>query len=149
MVLPKISKGFPGKKNSVGFTIIEMVIAMFILAVFLLPLMQHFTRTRRVSLAARDAVIVNSFQASCVDELRLVGYKDLLSKATSSRLIQEKYSGEKRINKLNIQTIIEINKGTEPKLVTIDVKSTFRLPGSGENVPKRKVSMRGFAYAEP
>lgn len=137
--------GSPG-----GFTIIEIVIAMFVLAVFLLPLMQHFTRARRVSLAARDSVIVNSFQTSCVDELRLVGFDALLEETGATRTrILEKYAGERTINQLPIQTSITINRGTEPKIATIDVETSFRLPGTPDSAPKRKVVLRGFAFAEP
>lgn len=139
-----------GRKHSAGFTIVEIVIAMFILAVFLLPLMQHFVRVRRVSLAARDAVIVNSFQTSCIGEIRMVDYNALSSQnsATLSRII-DKYSGEKTINQVNIQTAISIRKQDDSNLIAIDVESAFRLPGVSNNAPRRKVRLRSFAFPKP
>ncbi|HNW36347.1 MAG TPA: prepilin-type N-terminal cleavage/methylation domain-containing protein, partial [Candidatus Ozemobacteraceae bacterium] len=140
----------PGRKRAAGFTIVEIVIAMFILAVFLLPLMQHFVRARRVSLAARDAVIANSFQTSCLGELRLVDYNDLLNPtgATCSRVL-ERYSGDKTVDNLTIQTDVAINEGVEAKMLTIDVKSEFRFPGSPEGHAKRKICMRGYVFPKP
>lgn len=123
---------------------------MFILAVFLLPLMQHFIHVRRISLAARDAVIVNSFQTSCIGEIRTVDYDALSAQnsATLSRII-EKYSGEKTINQVNIQTAISIKKQSDSKMITIEVESAFRLPGISDSAPKRKVRLRSFAFPKP
>lgn len=138
------------KRSSAGFTIIEIVIAMLILAIFLLPLMQHFIRARRVSLAARDAVIVNSFQTSCLGELRLVDYNELYSSsgATFSGIL-ERYSGEKTVNNLQILTTIAINKGVAANMLTIDVQSEFRFPGSSDAQAKRMICMRGYAFPRP
>lgn len=129
---------------------VEIAIAMFVLAVFLLPLMQHFVRTRRVSLAARDAVIVNSYQASCLGEISLLDYDDLssVSGATFTRVLK-KYAGEKIVNNLSIQTSINIGKSTEPRMLTIDVRSRFRFPGSADTHPMRNVSMRGYVFPKP
>jgi len=137
-------------KKSSGFTMVEIAIAMFVLAVFLLPLMQHFVRTRRVSLAARDAVIVNSYQASCLGELSLLDYDDLssLSGATFTRVIK-KYTGEKLVNNLNIQTSINISSSTETIMLTIDVRSRFRFPGSTDRQSMRSVSLRGYVFPKP
>jgi len=134
-----------------GFTIVEIVIAMFVLAVFLLPLMQHFTQARKISLAARDAVIVNSFQTSCLGELCQVEYQDLLSEngATLS-IILEKYSGNKTVNNLAISsTKISIGQCHTPEMLVIDVESEFRLPGSPDSTPKRKVRMRNYVFPGP
>jgi prepilin-type N-terminal cleavage/methylation domain-containing protein len=133
-----------------GFTMVEIAIAMFVLAVFLLPLMQHFVRTRRVSLAARDAVIVNSYQASCLGELSLLDYDDLASSsgATFTRVIK-KYTGEKVVNNLSIQTSINISSSTEARMLTIDVKSRFRFPGSTDQKSMRNVGMRGYVFPKP
>lgn len=132
-----------------GFTLIEIAIALFVLAVFLLPLTQHFVRTRRVSLAARDAVIVNSFQTSCVGELRMLDYDDLSSEsgATFSSILK-RYCGDKVVNNLNIQTRVNISRSAEAKMLMIDVKSEFRFPGSADEVV-RKVGMRGYAFPKP
>lgn len=129
---------------------VEIAIAMFVLAVFLLPLMQHFVRTRRVSLAARDAVIVNSYQASCLGELSLLDYDELssLSGATFTRVIK-KYTGEKLVNNLSIQTSINISSSTETIMLTIDVRSRFRFPGSTDRQSMRNVSMRGYVFPKP
>lgn len=129
---------------------VEIAIAMFVLAVFLLPLMQHFVRTRRVSLAARDAVIVNSYQASCLGELSLLDYDDLASSsgATFTRVIK-KYTGEKVVNNLSIQTSINISSSTEARMLTIDVKSRFRFPGSTDQKSMRNVGMRGYVFPKP
>jgi len=126
---------------------VEVAIAMFILGVFLLPLMQHFIHTRRVSLAARDAVIVNSFQTSCIGELRMVDYNELASMQGQAFLnVSNKYSGAKVVNNLNIETRIEINKCTDTQMLTIDVNSEFRFPGSPDGQLKRKVTMRGYVF---
>ncbi|PKL46066.1 MAG: hypothetical protein CVV42_17825 [Candidatus Riflebacteria bacterium HGW-Riflebacteria-2] len=137
-------------KKPSGFTMVEIAIAMFVLAVFLLPLMQHFVRTRRVSLAARDAVIVNSYQASCLGELSLLDYDELssLSGATFTRVIK-KYTGEKLVNNLSIQTSINISSSTETIMLTIDVRSRFRFPGSTDRQSMRNVSMRGYVFPKP
>lgn len=126
---------------------VEVAIAMFILGVFLLPLMQHFIHTRRVSLVARDAVIVNSFQTSCIGELRMVDYNELASMQGQAFLnVSNKYSGAKVVNNLNIETRIEINKCTDTQMLTIDVNSEFRFPGSPDGQLKRKVTMRGYVF---
>jgi len=136
------------KKKVAGFTMIEIAIAMFILAVFLLPLMQHFVRTRRVSLAARDAVIVNSFQTSCIGELCLLDYNDLSSTGATFTRVLKRYSGKKRINNLDIETRVGINKSVELNMITIDVRSGFRFPGSGDKA-RREVCIRGYAFPKP
>lgn len=129
---------------------VEVAIAMFVLAVFLLPLMQHFIKTRRVSLAARDAVIVNSYQTSCLGELCLLGYDDLTAGygATFTRVLK-KYTGDKTVNNLNIQTSIKISKSPEAGMLSIDVTSRFHFPGSTGEQKMRKVSMRGYAFPKP
>lgn len=136
------------KKKIAGFTMIEIAIAMFILAVYLMPLMQHFVFTRRVSLAARDAVIVNSFQTSCIGELCLLDYADLSSKGATFTLVLKKYSGNKRVNNLDIKTQVGINENVELKMITIDVRSEFRFPGSGDQA-RREVCIRGYAFPKP
>lgn len=133
--------------RNTGFTMVEVAIAMFILGVFLLPLMQHFVHTRRVSLAARDAVIVNSFQTSCIGELRMVNFDELLSMQGPALLnVLNKYSGARVVNNLNIETCIDINKCTGTQMLVIDVNSEFRFPGSPDGQLKRKVSMRGYVF---
>ncbi|MBU1108956.1 MAG: prepilin-type N-terminal cleavage/methylation domain-containing protein [Candidatus Riflebacteria bacterium] len=137
------------RKKFAGFTMIEIAIAMIILAVFLLPLTQHFVRTRRVSLAARDAVIVNSHQTSCIGEFCQLDYRDLSSAtgATFTRVLK-KYAGKKIINNLDIETRIDINEIVEARMISIDVKSEFRFPGSDDQV-RREVCMRGYAFPKP
>jgi prepilin-type N-terminal cleavage/methylation domain-containing protein len=134
-----------------GFTIVEIVITMFVLAVFLLPLLQHFTHTRRLSLAARDTVIVNSFQTSCLGELCQVDYKELLlgNGATLSKIIN-KYSGNKTVNKLTISaTTVSIQKCPTSEMIVIEIESGIRLPGAPDSVPKRKIGMRNYIFARP
>ncbi len=137
-------------RNIRGFTIVEIVIAMFVLAVFLLPLMQHFISARRVSLAARDTVIVNSFQTACVGELRRIEYNDLASgKGATLSEILKRYSGGKTVGNLDIQTSVEINRCVRARMLTIDVSSEFRFPGTNETQGKRKIGLRGFAFPKP
>ncbi|HAE38372.1 MAG TPA: hypothetical protein DCG57_07010 [Candidatus Riflebacteria bacterium] len=147
--MSKTKSAWSDNNKFAGFTLIEIAIALFILAVFLLPLTQHFVRTRRVSLAARDAVIVNSFQTSCVGELRMLDYNDLLSEsgATFSSILK-KYCGGKVVNNLNIATRVNISRCAEVKMLMIDVKSEFRFPGSADEVV-RKVGMRGYVFPKP
>ncbi len=133
--------------RNTGFTMVEVAIAMFILGVFLLPLMQHFVHTRRVSLAARDAVIVNSFQTSCIGELRMVAYDELSAMQGQAFFnVLNKYSGARIVNNLNIESCIEINTCSDTQMLMIDVNSEFRFPGSPEGQVKRKVTMRGYVF---
>ncbi len=150
MAVPS-ARAFPDTGNgSRAFTITEIVIAMFVLAVFLLPLIRHFTSVRRVSLAARDAVIVNSFQSSCVDEIRLAGYRSILPPpgATLTRILQ-KYEGDRIFNRLPIQTKISIRPAAEPRMATIEIESFFKFPGAPDDAPKRRVSLRGYVFDDP
>jgi len=149
--LTKTREPLKNREKTGGFTIVEIVIAMFVLAVFLLPLIQHFTQTRRISLAARDAVIVNSFQNSCLGELCQADYQDLLSEngATLSKIL-DKYSGNKTVNKLTISsTNISINRCYTPEMLVLEVESEFRIPGSPGTTPKRKVRMRNYVFPSP
>lgn len=138
------------KRKSKGFTIVEIVIALFILAVFLIPLMQYFVRTRRVSIAAKDSIIVSSFQTSCMAELRQIEYDDLKlgQGATFSRVIKN-YSDEKRFNGLDIKTAINFKGNDKIPMIEIDISSEFRFPGAPKTDPKRKVGMRGFVFPKP
>lgn len=137
------------RRNLSGFTMVEIVIAMMVLGVFLLPLMQHFIQNRRFSLAARDSIIVNSHQTSCIEELRSLDYKDLsLEKGATFTRIIKKYSGKKVINRLNINTKIEIVRSKKIKMTIINIKSKFDFLRRKKN-KEREISMRGYAFPTP
>jgi hypothetical protein len=83
-------------------------------------------------------------------ELRQIDFDDLmLGKGVAFKSVLKRYSGKKRFNNIDIQTNINIKANKEIPMIEIDLSSEFRFPGSPTTDPKRKISMRGYAFPEP
>lgn len=133
-----------------GFTLVELVVAMIVLAVLLLPLVRHFVSTRRVSIAARDAVVANSQLLSCLADFQAMRFDEIAnaSNATFTKVFQ-RWDGDRMVGSVTYHMAVNVSAGTDPRYRLIDVETQFRMPGAPANAPKRKMSIKGFTYAPP
>lgn len=133
-----------------GFTLVELVVAMIVLAVLLLPLVRHFVSTRRVSIAARDAVVANSQLLSCLADFQAMRFDEIANatNATFTKVFQ-RWDGDRTVGSVTYHMAVNVSAGADPRYRLIDVETQFRMPGAPANAPKRKMSVKGFAYAPP
>ncbi len=133
-----------------GFTLVELVVAMIVLAVLLLPLVRHFVSTRRVSIAARDAVVANSQLLSCLADFQAMRFDEIANatNATFTKVFQ-RWDGDRTVGSVTYHMSVNVIAGADPRYRLIDVETQFRMPGAPANAPKRKMSIKGFAYAPP
>jgi prepilin-type N-terminal cleavage/methylation domain-containing protein len=133
-----------------GFTLVELVVAMIILAVLLMPLVKHFVSTRRVSIAARDSVVANAQLLSCMADFQAMRVDEIanVSNATFTKVFQ-RWDGDRTVGSVTYHMVVNVNAGADPRYRLIEVETQFRMPGAPSSAPKRKMTIKGFTYAPP
>lgn len=133
-----------------GFTLAELVVAMLVLSVLLLPLVKHFVSSRRVSIAARDAVVANAQLLSCIADFQAMRFDEIAnaSNATFTKVFQ-RWDGDRTVGSVTYHMAVNVSAGADSRYRLIDVETQFRMPGAPSTAPKRKMTLKGFTYAPP
>jgi len=133
-----------------AFTLVELVVAMIVLAVLLMPLVKHFVSNRRVSIAARDSVVANAQLLSCLADFQAMRFDEIAdsSNATFTKVFQ-RWDGDRNVGSVTYHMVVNVNAGADPRYRLIDIETQFRMPGAPSTAPKRKMNIKGFAYAPP
>lgn len=128
-----------------GFSFTEFVIAIFVLAVFLTPLLRNFTTVRRFSLAARDTVAATSLALSCLGDLRTLPFGDLRANGPEVQARMRAFAAT-RLGPMTYRTTLDgIDEPVPGRVKMIRLTIGFTLPGE---TTVRTLSMRGFAHAD-
>lgn len=64
-------------KDQSGYTIVELLVAIFVAAILTLTITQLISSSTRVSQSSRDMVAATSFAENKIEELRSAGYSSL------------------------------------------------------------------------
>jgi prepilin-type N-terminal cleavage/methylation domain-containing protein len=129
-----------------GFSLIEITLALFVVGIFLLPLLQQFTSVKRYSIGARDTVIATTLLQSRLALLQSLEYHDLVSDppgATFARALQP-FPEREKIGNTVYETLIDIATGSDNSMKVIELETSFRMPGSGEG--ERFLTLKGFVF---
>lgn len=123
----------------------EVVIGLFVLAVFLTPLLRNFTAVRRFSLAARDTVTATALALSCLAELRGLPYAALRPDHPDLLARMRPYAAT-RVGNVAYRTLLTgIEEALPGRVKVLHLQVEFTLPGE-PNAP-RSLPMRGFVHA--
>lgn len=133
-----------------GFSFVEVLVAIIVLACFLLPLTRHITNVRRISLGARDSVMANTLLSSCLADFRSVPFDDLgdLENATFTRIL-DRYRGVQIVGPFICEINIDVHPGSDRRIKVIALDTTFRMPGIDSSGGQRSLELKGFMIAPP
>ncbi len=132
--------------SGTGFSLVEIMIGLVVLAIFFLPLVRNFTGIKRVSLAARDTVIATSRALSLLGRLKTLPFSRIdPSDPGFSGILQEEKTKVTGGSTFTADARVETREGGKVKV--LEVVLTFNIPGVQQSDARRTLRIKDFVYA--
>ena len=140
------------RKTGHGFSLVEVAIALCVIAIFLLPYLNQSISIRRQSIAAHETVVANSLLFACLETVKGLPFEAVPGNdpipAPFQTLFQEvrKSFSNRQIGSTIYLTEIQATHAKDPDMKIISLETRYMLPGTSRDKMERTLKLTSFIF---